>query len=516
MADDNNQRPYRSNEVRATPSATLAAGSDPLAELARLIGQSDPFAEFGRDGARRATPARPAEPQADWTTQPANPAYASAPASLDARAPAADHYGATAAPAQPEMPQAQPFGGPNYEPQHYGGSPFAGGAGLYRTDADPAAFAAPAQGEGYTNDPYYQDGQHAAEDEDIYDDVPPPRRRMGIIAIAAVFALAVVGTAGAFGYRALFGSSGSHLPPPVIKADTTPSKIVPSAVSKDPQSSKLITDRVGDRGQDEKMLSREELPVEMKDRPAGAAMPPNQSAQQSAPLQPAIGSGVVAAEPKKIHTIVIRPDQVGMPDTAPPAGQSAPPSLAPARAETPIAPPPAVKPAMPPPRVVNVPPAPETNSELAAVEPRPAVARTAPPAAAPVRRTAASGTAPLSLSPGDSPAAPAPAAAPTRTAPLAPPTRIVPQATASAGAGSYAVQLSSQRSEAEAQAAFRSMQAKYPSQLGGRSPMIHRVDLGAKGIYFRAMIGPFASGTEASVLCSSLKTAGGQCFVQKI
>ncbi len=53
------------------------------------------------------------------------------------------------------------------------------------------------------------------------------------------------------------------------------------------------------------------------------------------------------------------------------------------------------------------------------------------------------------------------------------------------------MQVSSQRSEAEAQAAFKSMQAKYPSQLGGRSPMIHRVDLGAKGIYFRAMVGPF-------------------------
>ncbi len=60
----------------------------------------------------------------------------------------------------------------------------------------------------------------------------PPHRRMGIMAIAAVFALAVIGTAGAFGYRALFGSSGSSQPPPVIKADTAPSKIVPANASK--------------------------------------------------------------------------------------------------------------------------------------------------------------------------------------------------------------------------------------------------------------------------------------------
>ena len=44
---------------------------------------------------------------------------------------------------------------------------------------------------------------------------------MGVLAIAAVFALAVVGTAGAFGYRALFGSASSG-PPPVIKADSKP------------------------------------------------------------------------------------------------------------------------------------------------------------------------------------------------------------------------------------------------------------------------------------------------------
>ena len=61
MADDQTQRPYRSNEppARGAPAATPpASGSDPLAELARLIGQNDPFAEFGRDGARRVA-ARP-------------------------------------------------------------------------------------------------------------------------------------------------------------------------------------------------------------------------------------------------------------------------------------------------------------------------------------------------------------------------------------------------------------------------------------------------------------------------
>ena len=77
------------------------------------------------------------------------------------------------------------------------------------------------------------------------------------------------------------------------------------------------------------------------------------------------------------------------------------------------------------------------------------------------------------------------------------------------------MQVSSQRSEGEAQAAFRSLQAKYPSQLGGREPLIAKVDLGTKGTYYRAMVGPFANGNEASDLCSSLKAAGGQCLIQR-
>jgi hypothetical protein len=77
------------------------------------------------------------------------------------------------------------------------------------------------------------------------------------------------------------------------------------------------------------------------------------------------------------------------------------------------------------------------------------------------------------------------------------------------------VQVSSQRSEAEAEAAFRSLQAKYPSQLGGRQPMIRRADLGSKGIYYRALVGPFANAGEAGSLCQSLKSAGGSCLIQK-
>jgi cell division septation protein DedD len=83
-------------------------------------------------------------------------------------------------------------------------------------------------------------------------------------------------------------------------------------------------------------------------------------------------------------------------------------------------------------------------------------------------------------------------------------------------AGGYAVQVSAQRNEADAQATLNALQAKYSQQLGGKHGMVRRADLGAKGIYYRALVGPFGSAEEASRLCSSLKAAGGSCIIQRI
>ena len=462
MADDQNQRPYRSNETlpRATPAASAASGSDPLAELARLIGQNDPFAEFGRANARRAA-APP--PTVNWS---APPAPLAAPA------------------AQPSAPEAPLYGAPD--------------GFRYQDEAETAGHPAADTG-GFEPDPNHpSNAQLAGEEEDFYDDVPPAKRRMGIMAIAAVFALAVIGTAGAFGYRALFGTSGPSQPPPVIKADIAPSKIVPVTASKAPN--KLITDRVADHAQDEKLVSREEQPVEMKDKPAAA--PPPQ-AQGSAPA--ALGSGVLSSEPKKIRTIAIRPDQPGLGDNQPVGATATAP--APPPPQTRMAPAPTAPTAPPaqvasnPPVAANAEPPPPRQSETRAVAPVP-------------HTTASSGTAPLSLSP-DASAAPG-ARAPMRTAAVAAPAPIARAAKpAAAASGSYAVQLSSQRSEADAQAAFRSLQAKFPNQLGGRQALIHKVELGDKGTYYRAMVGPFANANEANELCSGLKAAGGQCIIQR-
>jgi hypothetical protein len=485
MADDHSQRSYRSNDAlarREQPKAhSTSSGSDPLAELARLIGQSDPFGEYGRANAAQQPQSQPGaewppeaydEPHSEWAPQipqqappqapvraprapaPMTPAqsqaYAAPVPDFIRRAPARAPAAPAPFPAAPPMPAAYDVHQDNYD-EH----PEAGGY-----------------------EPEY--AQYGAEEQDFYDDVPPPsRRRMGIMAVAGIFVLAVVGTAGAFGYRAVFGSSGSSAPPPVIKADTTPSKIVPVA-SNDAGSNKLITDRVNASGQGEKMVSREEQPVDVKDKPAGAIFPPpaQQADQAGAPPQAPMGSGIISVDPKKVRTIAIRPDQTVIADASP-------------NGIAPDAP--------PPPQAA--PPMPQPPREAAPA--RQAHERARPQAAAP-----ASENAPLSLNP-DAP----PRRAATRTANAAP-TELSPRAT-TGSTGGYAVQVTSQRTEAEAQAAYRALQGKYASALSGKPMFVHKVDLGSKGVYYRAMVGPYANQAEAGQVCSSLKSAGGQCFVQR-
>ncbi|MGI8527185.1 MAG: SPOR domain-containing protein [Pseudolabrys sp.] len=452
MADDD-KRPFRAKEPYGRPTAGAAASNDPLAELARLIGQTDPFSEFGDRGSPRRAPA----PSVPLTAR-------------DMRPTGQPNYGADPLEAQyqPALQPSLPYGASQYPP----------GSDVYRAGFDPAA-PDPSQPSGaYDATAYYQDTASAQGNEDIYDD-EPPRRRISVLAIAGIFVLAVLGTAGAFGYRALFGSSGST-PPPVIKADATPTKIVASP-SGEPQSNKLITDRLGDRGQGEKLVSREEQPIDLKDRPPQSVFPgaPNANASPAA----AATTGIIG-EPKKVRTIAIRPDQpFGTPAAA--AAAPTPPgkSGAIARAAAPAA-------------------------SAEAEEARPPVRQI------PIRQTPPPANAPLSLNP-DKESAPARVApAPARTA-SAPAARSAPAAAASSGGpGSY-VQVSSQRSEADAQTSFRALQGKFPAQLGSRQAVIRRADLGSKGTYYRAMVGPFTSASEAGELCSSLKSAGGQCVVQK-
>jgi cell division septation protein DedD len=130
--------------------------------------------------------------------------------------------------------------------------------------------------------------------------------------------------------------------------------------------------------------------------------------------------------------------------------------------------------------------------------PAAAVPATATPTARAVAPAAPAGNEPMSITPQSAPA---------RTATAAPPPR--------SSTSGYVVQLSAQKSEADAKASFRVMQTKFPSVLGGQELIVRRKDLGSKGVYFGAQVGPFASQGEASRFCDELKAAGGTCIVQR-
>ena len=85
---------------------------------------------------------------------------------------------------------------------------------------------------------------------------------------------------------------------------------------------------------------------------------------------------------------------------------------------------------------------------------------------------------------------------------------------AASGSGAF-VQVSSQKSEADARASFKALQGKYAGILGSRSVSIRRADIAGKGTFYRAMVGPFGTGEEATQFCVNLKSAGGQCMVQR-
>ncbi|MGY4479074.1 SPOR domain-containing protein [Bradyrhizobium sp. USDA 3364] len=471
------------------------AEGDPLAELARLIGQTDPFGTANKPPPRplqsRAN-ARPQqyEPQADEDdTPPAGPPPWMQRARQEAVAPPPVqhteyeepeqqdyqprpvhplHRYATqqAQPAPDQVATYRPVEPPRQQPEAFDDEPSyqSGGQSQDPSRYDDALYGQLEAGEqdlqrepAYPDDPYAYQGYEEEEPE-------PRRRSSGLMTVAAVVALAVVGTGGALAYRNYVGSPRTG-EPPIIKADNTPTKVMPAQAD----APAKMPDRMAPGDGTEKIVSREETPVDVNSKTAGPrvvfpplnanANPPPAASVQTAQPSPAplTANGTLPNnEPRKIRTLSVKGDG---PDGAPAATATA-------------TKPPAAK---------------------------PPISRGNPAAAN------ASANAPMSLAPGQPDPAPA-----------APPTRVASTSTASVGGGGYLVQVSSQKNEADAQSSYRTLQGKYRNVLGSQPLVVKRVDLGEKGVYYRAFAGPFASSEEANQVCRSLMSAGGpQCLIQR-
>jgi hypothetical protein len=383
----------------------------------------------------------------------------------------------------------------------------------------------------------------------------PTDGRLGMKLAAAAMGLVIIGGLGFLGYRA-FGpttvaSTGGA--PPVIKAEQQPAKVVPAGAT----PAKVESDRVAAANQ-QRIVARQEEPVDTVG---------NRQVR-------VIGPGAPAAEgedeaPRRVRTVVVRPDgtivqpnagatpalppapAAPAPAASAPAAPAAPapatPPAAPATAATPAAPAPVLPPAPTPaaPAVAAVPapgvaqpqpaptrpaaPAAPAAAAPAATPAAPAAAAPAAPAARPVPPPPATvaATRPVPPAPQNRatpPAAPAAAAplplVPPTTTAATPPTTVAavpaPAATAPAsGGGAFVVQLSSQRSEADARRDFQRFQSRFGGLLAGKSPDIQTADLGNRGIYYRLRVGPGGSREEAVRLCEQIKSQGGDCVVAR-
>ena len=484
MADRYQDRPFPAHDYGSGDDQHgQKAESDPLAELARLIGQTDPFA-MGRANVK----AQPKTAQRHQTQQYQPEEYEPEQYDPEPERPVGPPPWMARANARMQQPGPPPLpqydDEPDYQPSpvhplHRSGAQQAASSPQqhyqYEEDQyaeerqpdpsryDDALYGRIEAGQDYQRDPAYPDDPYAYQG---YDEEPEeqPRKRGGMITVAAVLALAVLGTGGAFAYRNFVGSPRSG-EPPIIKADNSPTKVVPAQADAPKAPDRMM---VGEGN--EKLVPREETPVDVNARSGprvvfpplnqNANPPPPASVTPNAGIPPTPANGTLPNnEPRRVRTLSGKGDaaDAGMPAGAPPK-QAAPAQVAAPRN---------------PPSQAN-----------------------------------ASANAPLSLAPG-APAAAAQAEPPARVA------AVNPAAPAAAPAsGGFVVQVSSQKTEADAQASYKSLQSKFPTVLGSRSPLIKRADLGEKGVFYRATVGPFSTRDEAVQLCTNLKTAGGQCVIQ--
>jgi hypothetical protein len=523
MADRYPNRPLPANDYGRGGDQYGSGGNenDPLAELARLIGQADPFAGTGRTNppaSPRAAPARAQhqpqyqqpqyqEPVEDDELPPAGPPTWIQRANIQRQQAVQE----TPPPLPYEEPEEYPS--QNYQAQEYPGTVhplhrYAAQAGAHQGDDQEASYdqASYDQAEEHTDpsryddalygqiesgaqdfqrDPAYPDDPYAYQDGyDEDQEEQRPKRRGGLFMVAAVLALAVIGTGAAFAYRTFVGSPRSG-EPPIIKADNSPTKIV--AAPSDGSGKTL--DRMPSGDGAEKLVPREEAPVDVNTRAAGPRVvfpplnannsPPSPASVSPSTMPPNVAPGAPSngtmpnSEPRKIRTLSVHGDQ----------GDNA---------------------AAP---VTAAPPPPAGAKQAAAT-------RQIPPPAAPRGAPAPAGSAPLSLSPDSAQASLPPVEPRTRTAATTPAQTAPSSDAAPAVDGRFLVQVSSQKTEADAQASFRALQKKFPDALGSQSPLIRRADLGGdKGTVYRAMVGPFGSREEAVRFCVNYKSAGGQCYI---
>ena len=543
---------------QTTGSSRIRRSEDPLAELARLIGQEDPFKEFDAPKTRRtaangagSAPAVVPERRTDRYTngngyksangysnghtngqakvavQPrTNGLDAPRPASryAQAAAPAArpqvsrneERYPAQRSPQAPAQPAPQqrsngyaPHGyeeaprsaarparadGNGYqaervarardpyadlEPHSPSRAPAAPEQRLRRPEPQPANRYVPEEAprhargrpqpapyqdayqRGYEKDydPEYDDAAYLPEHaDDIYEDVQRPRRGFGFWLVAAIVLASLIAVAflGVFAYRTIFNSQPRAA---IVTKSETPVKVEAKGAQQPAtsQSNKPIQDRLGGAPNQTQIVPREEAPVDLTRQQPGQEVPqPLLQQKQTPPAQQQRGPQFTPPAqqqqqaPQNVDQQPKRVKSVPLRSDGPVQQQQGPQSQN--NAPTQLAP------------------------TAQAQEPD---TQAIPQNRVPANRNLAS------LGPTPSPQT----------------------------SGNYVVQVASHKTPEEAESAWSSLRQQYASIFGGRNADIRKVDLGDRGTFYRAMVGPM-SREQANALCQNLKTQGAGCIVQ--
>jgi hypothetical protein len=438
--------------------SVLPEVDDPLAELARLVGQ------------------------AKETPSPTDPA---------------PHYNRHLA-AEPfqQSPPPDNFGEPSAARYDYRGEEFAPAASGRYDDGDPQAHAPQTQqGEGGfpPSDPLFVEPEPL--DPSLYGEdeaLEKPRSRKGVFILGALLVVA----GGGYGIASYLGKDTPKLvngAPPVIVADKTPAKVAPPppASTDTPNQNIQVYNRAApDDTKKATVVASEEQPVDVNaaPRPTGGGAP-----------RPAVASN----DARKIKTVTVRPDGTIVEEGASPLRL---PTAPPAPSVTQL--PPGVLPQ-------GAPTATPGSSANASKSAPPATTTTA---AAPIRmlpparpETTRNEIPQRTASVAAPAAAPAPPPVAASTPVAAPEPFGAPQA--NEGSGDFAVQLAAPGSEAEARDAIAKFQKRFTSELAGYALSARRAEVGSKTLY-RVRVGGL-SREDAASLCQKLKAAGGDCFTSR-
>ncbi|MGI3899752.1 MAG: SPOR domain-containing protein [Janthinobacterium lividum] len=478
----------RRDDTRYEPTLAVpgreAKASDPLAELARLVGQDDPYRDVFR-------PVPAAAPQVSRHEEPQH-SYEEGALQSGIHDPYRGHDNAHAEPEGLDDYAHDPATryvdehdaaatGEHYQDDSYAAEAYAHAddAGLTQQLAAPAQLPdmwargqdqGPGSAPSIDRDPSVLDRGEARSSA-----------RRPVAVLGAVLLLTVGGLAATFlakgSSSASVASSASSKGAPTIMAATGPTKVKMddnSATAPEDQDAALLSKSGAVSSGPVKIVSSQEQPADL------GQLPKSDLADGARPLPSPSASPF--PEPKKVKTFLVHPDGTMLSgDPAPSGTRPSSPVAAAAAAALPATPKTAA-------RGGTTPQAPAATASIASLVADPVPTDTAPVVtpAKPARQAASPGVRQASAKPSDTADAP------------------------STGGG-YGVQLASSPNEADANAAFAKLKKKYPTQLGSYSASVHKAETGDKPVY-RVRIGGMAQ-DEAKSLCSQLQTAGGSCFV---